>query len=99
MLRVFHHYFSSRKTAFFFAETGAIAVACVMGAMMAAHALAPPGGTVGLRPLLPLFLVLAVVFVLLFQFSLYLFDLYDLRVANEDRSRGQRILRAAGAAV
>ena len=98
MLRVFHHYFSSRKTAFFFAETAAIAVACVAGAFMVAHLFAPGGWGVGLRSLMPLFLMLALTFVLLFQFALYLFDLYDLRIANEDRNRGQRVLRAAGAA-
>jgi sugar transferase (PEP-CTERM system associated) len=45
---------------------------------------------------LPALLLLGATFVPTFQFALYLMDLYDLRVAAEDRGRGVRLLKAAG---
>jgi exopolysaccharide biosynthesis polyprenyl glycosylphosphotransferase len=96
VLRVFHHYFSAKKLTFFLAESSAIALACVMGAAGCAWMFAP----VGMRPALgtmgPVLVGLSVAFVLAFQFTLYLLDLYDLRVAAEDRQRGSRFLKAAG---
>jgi exopolysaccharide biosynthesis polyprenyl glycosylphosphotransferase len=44
----------------------------------------------------PILLGLGAGFVVTFQFTLYLLDLYDLRVAAEDRVRGYRFLKAAG---
>lgn len=102
MLRVFHHYFSARKLTFFFAETAAIGLACAAGALalsalVAARATghAPQDAVGWAVHLLPV-LTVAAAFVVTFQFALYLLDLYDLKVALEDRSRGYRLLKAAG---
>jgi exopolysaccharide biosynthesis polyprenyl glycosylphosphotransferase len=59
---------------------------------------APRAEPFHLRPLLPLFAILALGFVASFQFAAYLFDLYDLRVAQEDRAQGARILKASAVA-
>jgi exopolysaccharide biosynthesis polyprenyl glycosylphosphotransferase len=95
MLRVFNHYFSSRKLTLFVTETAAIAVSCMAGAAMLAHAFAPAHEPFHLKAALPAFLVLSAGFVASFQFAAYLFDLYDLRIAQEDRAQGSRILKAA----
>jgi len=100
MIRVFHHYFSGRKLLFFLAESIAIALSCVLGALASAMVLAPAGRSAGLLPnALPGLGAISVAFVCVFQFALYIVDLYDLRVAGEDRSRGVRILKAAGFAI
>ncbi|QDE97156.1 polyisoprenyl-phosphate hexose-1-phosphate transferase ExoE [Myxococcus xanthus] len=96
MLRVFHHYFSAKKLTFFLAESSAIALACVMGAAACAALFAPDGTHTPLSQLWPTLLWLGAAFVITFQFTLYLLDLYDLRVAAEDRVRGYRFLKAAG---
>jgi exopolysaccharide biosynthesis polyprenyl glycosylphosphotransferase len=96
VLRVFHHYFSSRKLTLFVIEGVAIALACLMGAMGCATLLAPANSHLPLAGSVPALLLLGATFVPTFQFSLYLMDLYDLRVAAEDRSRGARLLKAAG---
>ncbi|ADO71450.1 sugar transferase [Stigmatella aurantiaca] len=96
MLRVFHHYFSSRKLTFFLAESSAIALACVLGAASCVWMFSAEGSRPPLLALLPTLLALSAAFVLAFQFTLYLLDLYDLRVAAEDRQRGYRFLKAAG---
>jgi sugar transferase (PEP-CTERM system associated) len=96
VLRVFHHYFSARKLTFFLAESSAIALACALGAASCAWMFATPGTRPALVGLLPTLLVLCAGFVFTFQFTLYLLDLYDLRVAAEDRQRGYRFLKAAG---
>ncbi|MFP2926610.1 polyisoprenyl-phosphate hexose-1-phosphate transferase ExoE [Pyxidicoccus sp. 3LG] len=96
MLRVFHHYFSAKKLTFFLAESSAIALACVMGAAACAALFAPAGTWPPLSELWPTLLGLGAAFVVTFQFTLYLLDLYDLRVAAEDRVRGYRFLKAAG---
>ncbi len=96
MLRVFHHYLSARKLTFFLAESSAIALACVLGAAGCAWMFSPSGTPPPLLAMLPTLLVLSGAFVLAFQFMLYLLDLYDLRVAAEDRQRGYRFLKAAG---
>ncbi len=100
MIRVFHHYFSGRKLLLFVVETMAIAVACLAGASFFAFVVArsrDPAqvlGSVGPARLL----ILSVAFVCTFQFTLYLLDLYDLRIAGEDRARGMRVLKAVGVA-
>jgi exopolysaccharide biosynthesis polyprenyl glycosylphosphotransferase len=100
MIRVFHHYFSGKKLLFFVAESLAIASACVLGAAVVAMVVARPDASVRLLPrALPKLAVLSLAFVGVFQFALYLLDLYDLRVATEDRTRGIRILKAAGFAL
>ncbi|ABF88433.1 bacterial sugar transferase [Myxococcus xanthus DK 1622] len=96
MLRVFHHYFSAKKLTFFLAESSAIALACVMGAAACAALFAPEGTHTPLSQLWPTLLWMGAAFVITFQFTLYLLDLYDLRVAAEDRVRGYRFLKAAG---
>ncbi|MCE9673726.1 polyisoprenyl-phosphate hexose-1-phosphate transferase ExoE [Myxococcus stipitatus] len=96
MLRVFHHYFSAKKLTFFLAESSAIALACVMGAAACAALFAPAGTRPPLSTLWPTLLGLGAAFVVTFQFTLYLLDLYDLRIAAEDRTRGYRFLKAAG---
>lgn len=96
MLRVFHHYISGRKLLFFLVESTAIALACALGAAGCAYFFAPAGTRPPLAGLMPTLLTLSALFVLTFQFTLYLLDLYDLRIANEDRRRGYRFLKAAG---
>jgi exopolysaccharide biosynthesis polyprenyl glycosylphosphotransferase len=96
VLRVFHHYFSSRKLTLFIIEGAAIALACLLGAAACARVLAPADTQLPLAQAMPGLLLLGATFVPTFQFSLYLMDLYDLRVAAEDRGRGARLLKAAG---
>lgn len=98
MLRVFHHWFSGRKLVFFLAETSAIAMACAVGAVLFAHALAPSGAREIFKTGWPALIFLTVGAVMAFQFALYLLDLYNLKVAGEDRTRGMRMMKAAGAA-
>ncbi len=95
MLRVFHHYFWGRKLALFAAESVAIAAAALLGGMAVALALARPGATPAAL-LWPALALIALVLVGTYQLSLYAFDLYDLRVALEDRRGGGRMLKAAG---
>ncbi|MBU8900599.1 polyisoprenyl-phosphate hexose-1-phosphate transferase ExoE [Corallococcus sp. M34] len=96
MLRVFHHYFSAKKLTFFLAESSAIALACVAGAAVCAALLAPAGTRAPFSVMWPTLVGLGAAFVVTFQFTLYLLDLYDLRIAAEDRVRGYRFLKAAG---
>ncbi|MFY0568281.1 sugar transferase [Archangium lansingense] len=96
MLRVFHHYFSSRKLTLFIIEGAAIALACLLGEVACARVLAPADTHLPWAQTMPGLLLLGATFVPTFQFSLYLMDLYDLRVAAEDRGRGSRLLKAAG---
>ena len=100
MIRVFHHYFSGRKLLLFLSETVAIALSCFAGAVFFSYVLTrshdpahPPGVAI------PRLAILSIAFVCTFQFALYLLDLYDLRVAGEDRNRGMRLLKAVGVAV
>ena len=96
MLRVFHHYCSARKLTLFLIEGTAIALACLLGAACCAAALMPAAARPELARALPALMLLGVAFVPTLQFTLYLLDLYDLRVAAEDRGRGARLLKAAG---
>jgi len=96
VLRVFHHYCSARKLILFLIEGTAIALACILGAACCAAALMPAAARPELARALPALMLLGVAFVPTFQFALYLLDLYDLRVAAEDRGRGARLLKAAG---
>jgi sugar transferase (PEP-CTERM system associated) len=98
MIRAFHHYFSSRKLALFLVETSAIAIASWIGAAVTALAAAPARGGLQVGEALPALAATALAFVATFQLAIYLSDLYDLRVATEDRSRGVRVLRAVGIA-
>ena len=99
MYRVFNHWVSGRKTLLFVAESAAIAAACATGSVMLTRALAVEstagpihhevvtGNVLGL---------ISVGFVAAYQAALYFLDLYDLRVAAEDRGRGARLVRALG---
>jgi len=101
MIRVFHHYFSGRKLALFLAETIAIGLSCFAGAVFFSFVLTRSRGPAHPPPTvaLPRLAILSIAFVCTFQFALYLLDLYDLRVAAEDRNRGMRLLKAVGVAV
>ncbi len=102
MYRVFNHWVSGRKTLLFVAESAAIAAACATGSVMLARAFAPEStGSRSHHEVVTgsLLLLLSVGFVALYQAALYFLDLYDLRVAAEDRSRGARLVRALGIAV
>ena len=98
MLRVFHHWLSARKLIFFLMEASAIGVGALAGAsagvVTTAAADRPFALFEGLAPLA----MLAIAFAAALQFALYALDLYDLRVAGEDRPRGGRLLKAAGCA-
>ncbi len=95
MLRAFHHYFSARKLTFFFVESVAICLACMVGAAGASRALLPAGAP-PLAQSLPAFALMGVAGAAVLQFALYSLDLYDLRIAGEDRLRGARALKAVG---
>jgi exopolysaccharide biosynthesis polyprenyl glycosylphosphotransferase len=101
MYRVFNHWVSGRKTLLFVAESAAIAAACATGAVMLARAFVPdssashPHHEVITGTVLAL---LSVGFAALYQAALYFLDLYDLRVAAEDRRRSARLVRALGMA-
>jgi exopolysaccharide biosynthesis polyprenyl glycosylphosphotransferase len=96
-MRVFHHWVPGRKVALFVAEGTALSAACVGGAVIASRALEPSGVPVSASAWRIVWL-LALGGVAAFQYALYLVDLYDLRVAWQDRARGVRVLRAAGLA-
>ena len=95
MLRVFHHWLSARKLAFFLVETSAIAVGGIAGATAGMIA-ASTHRNWSLPRELPGIALLAAALAAALQFALYALDLYDLRVAGEDRPRGARLLKAAG---
>jgi sugar transferase (PEP-CTERM system associated) len=88
MPRVFNHYFLGRKAALFLAETGAMSLLCALGA----------SATLATRPWKGAAVLAAVAFAATLQLCLYMFDLYDLRVAREDRAQGVRMLKATGMA-
>ncbi|MCI0673418.1 MAG: exopolysaccharide biosynthesis polyprenyl glycosylphosphotransferase [Myxococcaceae bacterium] len=98
MLRVFHHYVSGRKLVFFLMEGATIALACVGGALACVWARSPGQAITGEGGVLVTLLVLALGHAFVLQAGLYFVDLYDLRVAGEDRGVGLRLLKAAGLA-
>ena len=101
MYRVFNHWVSGRKTLLFVSESAAIAAACATGSVMLARALATEGTASRAQHQVltgGLLVLLSVGFVAAYQAALYLLDLYDLRVAAEDRGRGTRLVRALGIA-
>ena len=94
LVRVFNHWFSPRKAAYFFAEETVLVLALLAGAALGpvaakATGAAPPFGAGLLR---------AVVASLIFAGALYLGDLYDLHAAVRDRTDGRRLLRSLGVA-
>jgi sugar transferase (PEP-CTERM system associated) len=97
MLRVFHHWFSARKLAFFVTEAAAISTGALCGAVVGVLVAGTGAGGARLAEVLPLFVLLGLAFAGIFQFALYALDLYDVRVAGDDRPRGGRLIKAAGA--
>ena len=95
MVRVFNHWFSGRKAAFFVAEESALVLA-----LLAGMSLGPVAHPLVTREhgLAAAFLRAAIA-ALAFAGALYFGDLYDLRSAERDRFDGRRLLRALGLAV
>jgi sugar transferase (PEP-CTERM system associated) len=98
MLRVFHHWLSARKLTFFLMEASAIGVGGLAGASAGVVTTATADAPFTLFDRLPPLAILAIAFAASLQFALYAVDLYDLRIAGEDRPRGGRLLKAAGIA-
>jgi sugar transferase (PEP-CTERM system associated) len=94
VVRVFNHWFSPRKAAYFLAEEAVLVVALLAGASLGPVAAAggaaavPVAAAVSRAALASLF----------FAGALYLGDLYDLHAAVRDRADGRRLLRALGVA-
>jgi exopolysaccharide biosynthesis polyprenyl glycosylphosphotransferase len=94
LVRVFNHWFSPRKAAYFLAEEAVLVVALLAGAALGpvaaqgGAAAVPVAAAVSRAALASLF----------FAGALYLGDLYDLHAAVRDRADGRRLLRALGVA-
>src|SRR5687768_14665272 len=99
MLRVFNHWFSARKFGFFVVEGSAIGLGGMTGAIAGAMASSPEGSSIAVPQGMAALALLAVAFAGAFQFASYAMDLYDLRIAGEDRPRGSRLLKGTGIAV
>jgi sugar transferase (PEP-CTERM system associated) len=95
LVRVFNHWFSGRKAAFFVAEESALVLALLAGMSLGpvAHPLVTAGHGLGAA------FLRATIAALAFAVSLYFGDLYDLRSAARDRSDGRRLMRALGVSV
>ncbi len=94
MVRVFNHWFSPRKAAYFFAEETALVLALLAGASLGPVAAKAGGAFAPMGPAL----LRAGLASLVFAGALYLGDLYDLHAAVRDRADGRRLLRALGLA-
>jgi sugar transferase (PEP-CTERM system associated) len=95
VVRVFNHWFSGRKAAFFIAEESALVLALLAGMSLGpvAHPLVTREHGLGAA------FLRAAIAALAFAGALYFGDLYDLRSAALDRFDGRRLLRALGVAV
>jgi exopolysaccharide biosynthesis polyprenyl glycosylphosphotransferase len=91
VVRVFNHWFSPRKAAYFFAEEAVLVLALLAGASLGPVA-AQPHGAAPFEPAV----ARAALASLFFAGALYLGDLYDLQAAVRDRADGRRLLRALG---
>ena len=98
MLRVFHHWLSARKLAFFLVETSSIGVGAFAGATAGIVAASTERPWSLAHELSGIALVVVALAAAL-QLGLYALDLYDLRIAGQDRPRGARLLKAAGIAI
>ncbi len=94
MVRVFNHWFSPRKAAFFLAEEAVLVVALLAGASLGPVAVTAGAAAAPLAPAV----ARASLASLFFAGALYLGDLYDLHAAVRDRADGRRLLRALGVA-
>jgi sugar transferase (PEP-CTERM system associated) len=95
LVRVFNHWFSPRKAAYFLAEESVLVLALLAGASLGPVAAKAGGGAVPIAP----GVLRAALASLFFAGALYLGDLYDLHAAVRDRADGRRLLRAIGVAV
>jgi exopolysaccharide biosynthesis polyprenyl glycosylphosphotransferase len=94
VIRVFNHWFSPRKAAYFLAEETVLVLALLAGASLGPVAAEPGGAAAALGPAV----LRAALASLVFAGALYLGDLYDLGSAVRDRTDGRRLLRALGVA-
>jgi exopolysaccharide biosynthesis polyprenyl glycosylphosphotransferase len=94
VIRVFNHWFSPRKAAYFLAEETVLVLALLAGASLGPVAAEPGGAAASLGPAV----LRAALASLVFAGALYLGDLYDLGSAVRDRTDGRRLLRALGVA-
>jgi exopolysaccharide biosynthesis polyprenyl glycosylphosphotransferase len=95
VVRIFNHWFSPRKAAYFLAEEAVLVVALLAGASLGPVAVRTGGAAAPVNAAV-LRAALASAF---FAGALYLGDLYDLHAAVRDRADGRRLLRALGVAV
>ena len=95
MVRVFNHWLSGRKAAFFVAEESALVLALLAGTGLGpvAHPLVTTEHGMGAA------FLRATISALAFAVALYFGDLYDLRSAARDRGDGRGLLRALGVAM
>jgi len=94
LVRVFNHWFSPRKAAYFLAEEAVLVVALLAGASLGPVAALGGGAATPVAPAV----ARAALASLFFAGALYLGDLYDLHAAVRDRADGRRLLRALGVA-
>jgi len=94
VIRVFNHWFSPRKAAYFFAEETVLVIALLAGASLGPVAAQVTGAVAPVTPAV----LRAGLASLFFAGALYLGDLYDLHAAVRDRVDGRRLLRALGVA-
>jgi len=94
LVRVFNHWFSPRKAAYFLAEEAVLVVALLAGASLGPVAAQGGGAATPVAPAV----ARAALASLFFAGALYLGDLYDLHAAVRDRADGRRLLRALGVA-
>jgi exopolysaccharide biosynthesis polyprenyl glycosylphosphotransferase len=94
VVRVFNHWFSPRKAAYFFAEETVLVIALLAGASLGPVAAQATGAAAPLTAAV----LRAGLASLFFAGALYLGDLYDLHAAVRDRADGRRLLRALGVA-
>ncbi|HET7755062.1 MAG TPA: TIGR03013 family XrtA/PEP-CTERM system glycosyltransferase [Anaeromyxobacteraceae bacterium] len=95
MVRVFSHWLSPRKAAFFVAEEAVLVLALLAGASIAPVAHPWVTAESGLAPAF----IRAAISAVAFAGALYFGDLYDLRAAAADRADGRRLMRALGVAM
>jgi exopolysaccharide biosynthesis polyprenyl glycosylphosphotransferase len=94
VVRVFNHWVSPRKAAYFLAEESVLVLALLAGASLGPVAAQASGAALPVAPAV----LRAALASLFFAGALYLGDLYDLHAAVRDRADGRRLLRAIGIA-
>jgi exopolysaccharide biosynthesis polyprenyl glycosylphosphotransferase len=94
LVRVFSHWLSPRKAAFFLAEEVVLVVALLAGSSVAPLAHPWVDAEHGLAPAI----LRATIAAIAFAGALYFGDLYDLKAAARDRADGRKLLRALGVA-